>query len=1106
MDKNHMTNNKFSIDLESSVYCFSSMEGEFPGASSTDALWSLLMEGKPATKNSLLPFWQIDKDLVLSDKPGERNRIYMHHAFTLDEPMGDPSRQLKIGLRVLKKLFKAPNLSTDSLERSRVGLILATSWSDESYFLLDNGISAGEQARIMADQLQLGGPVFTIDTACSSFHYALELARGVMNSGQADSVVVMAINTVLPLPLYLGFSQLMAFSSDACLRAFGEEANGIVPGECVSAFLLEPLVQAKSNGREPLGLLTAVGLSSDGAEGSVFSPGKQGQLTAYKRAWHGRDPATADYLEVHGTATPLGDSIELASIKQFFCEENRRLRPLTLGAIKSVLGHSLAAAGGASLAKALLMLRYQQIPPQPNYTQNRQLDCAELRLSSEKTINTEKLRRLAISSFGFGGANAHIIIDNMDMTHHVQCEKADNNGLIKLNLSIFDAEAALGGTFNLKDFRKQLNQVSEHVPFPLRRLAEPFEKVTEIESGRYLAKDCIIDTHRYAMGPKALDHIDPFKLLVTAITGHIVQRNPEIANNSKTAMMICCNMGGESFSNAYKRSSFFTSLTDSPPDITVADVATMLPSMLSGYAAKIYDFRGFHQTLVGEAGLLWQTLLTIPHWFENGLENILLGAGRYISSHSELRHCQGKKIIQGEGVGVLLLKPWRHEHDALTVLRCAVMGSHAPTLKDACVIAGIELMNITEELTCEIDSDYYESSSALSKCTGWLAEASGIEHLLKQMMMLKGIGVIKVYRQGIPWMWIFSERVNNWEPQRKCADIQRPYTLRFNISDANDMSNNNLKLDKTQLQEVGGLAILHKHVSTYLVESLRTRNAIMKKLLEQSESQSFHEKIIFDLKRCDDGWQSVLRVNEQHPYFFDHPLDHVPGILLIAGALQMITDAGLIKNNQYIDKMNVRFISYVDKYHPINLSLNKSQTDEWTIAVKQQNNNVCIIKITLALNTLTILTNTFSDIVPCSKMKVLHKHRHENVLVGDLFDDHDCYTVFTTQIPDGHFFSQGKVKNLSMVYFLEIARQCYMQIAHEIMQVPLGIPMNLLTLNFSLRGAIPRHHTLRVSTDKAYVTATNGRTNLINISLWIGEQQLGDVRIVGQVLKPESNL
>lgn len=741
-----MTSNYSDLHVNSLPYCFSAMEGEFPGALSTDELWSLLIEGKRAPQSSLLPAWRVNADSIFSDKPGERNRVYMHQAFTLDEPPGDPSRQVRIGLRVLKKLFNTPNLSPELLVRSRVGLILATSWSDESYFLLDNGLAAGEQARIMAEQLHLGGPVFTVDTACSSFHYALEMARGVMNSGQADSVVVMAINTVLPMALYLGFSQLMAFSADACLRAFGEEANGIVPAECASAFLLEPVAQARKCGREPLGMLTAIGLSCDGAEGSVFSPGKQGQLTAYKRAWYGRDPSTADYLEAHGTATPLGDATELASVKQFFEEECERQKLLTFGSIKAVLGHSLAAAGGPSLAKALLMLKHQQIPPQPKYTQSRQLNCTKLRLSSQDTLRPNQLRRLAISSFGFGGANAHIIVDHVEMAkeHAVQQKKVGSAGFITLNLAIVDADAALGGAFNLTDLRQTLHNLTACVPFPSKRLAKPLAK--KPEAGRYLATDCVIETHGYAMGPKALDHIDPFKLLVTAITGHIVERHPEIANNSGTAMMICCNTGGESFSNAYVRSDFFRSFTGSAPDVSVADVATMLPSMLSGYVAKIFDLRGCHQTLAGEAGLLWQTLLTLPHWFDSGLEHILLGAGRYISSHSELRHCRRTTRPQGEGVGVLLLKPWREGSDALTVLRCAVMATHASNLKDACNIAGIDRQEISEKLTCELDSDYQENSQTLSKCTGWLAEARGIEHLLQQIMMLENVGVIELQR------------------------------------------------------------------------------------------------------------------------------------------------------------------------------------------------------------------------------------------------------------------------------------------------------------------------------------------------------------------------
>nr|BFE97742.1 hypothetical protein GCM10020185_82780 [Pseudomonas brassicacearum subsp. brassicacearum] len=90
------------------------------------------------------------------------------------------------------------------------------------------------------------------------------------------------------------------------MEAFGQDADGIVPGECAVAFLVEPLAQALTAQRHPLGVLRALGMSADGAEGSVFAPGKQAQYSAYQRAYRGLDPRDVDYIETHGTGTPLG--------------------------------------------------------------------------------------------------------------------------------------------------------------------------------------------------------------------------------------------------------------------------------------------------------------------------------------------------------------------------------------------------------------------------------------------------------------------------------------------------------------------------------------------------------------------------------------------------------------------------------------------------------------------------------------------------------------------------------------------------------------------------------------------------------------------------------
>ena len=130
-------------NMDELLFCFSAMAGEFPGAKSIEELWDFLNKRKPAATNSLLPRWDVESKSIFNAHPGTLNKVYLDKAFTLDEPIGDLSRQLTIGTRVLQQLFKEPQLNSNSLQRSRIGLILATSWSDESYFASDNGLSAG---------------------------------------------------------------------------------------------------------------------------------------------------------------------------------------------------------------------------------------------------------------------------------------------------------------------------------------------------------------------------------------------------------------------------------------------------------------------------------------------------------------------------------------------------------------------------------------------------------------------------------------------------------------------------------------------------------------------------------------------------------------------------------------------------------------------------------------------------------------------------------------------------------------------------------------------------------------------------------------------------
>lgn len=1106
--------------------CFSAMAGTFPGAPSVDALWNLLRQGKRAPQQDLLERWRMAHDSIHHPRPGEKDRVYLHHVHGLggDEPehLAD-ARQLAIGRTVLEDLL-AP---LDRLPRARTALIVATSWSDESYFLASAdpvkanrpGLTPADQVARLAGACGLGGPALTVDTACSSFIYAVDLAQGLMDSGQAEQVVVMALNTLMPPPLYLGFSQLTAFSPRAQLQAFGAEADGIVPGECAVAFLLEPLQRALDGARTPLGVMRALGLSTDGAEGSVFTPGKQAQYTAYQRAWAGLDPASVGYIESHGTGTPLGDATEIASLQRFFGPHAAGRIPL--GSIKTNIGHTLAAAGGPALAKALLMLKHGTLPPQVAYPPTGKLADTCLRLvegEPQPLAASKQPLRIGLSSFGFGGANAHMVVEAYRPDTAPAPVPGHSLGPIPLDLMVVEAEAALAGNDSLAEFDQTLRQGPRAPqPFPQGRFGVHAPEVP-VPAGHFLARDRVIDIDGYGMGPRPLAHVDPFKLLVTDRVGQLLKRLPGSAASERTAMVMCCNLGGERFTNAYSSAErHYRDGQGQAPGIEVADVASMLPSLLSGYPAKFFDLRGFHQTLAGGPGLFWQTLLAAPHWFERGIDTLLLGAGRFISGASELLALANEPMPQGEGMGVLALRRYRADGPQPPLLRliAALPGSAATDRQQAAERLGIDPG--TNTCTCQLQGDPADES--LQAITGYLAEASGIDTLLQALLGEPGKRLIEVHDGKRVLYWLHAECLATWQAPAASAAPRAAFTLRFAMphqAPALLAPPAQLLPAESSLEDGVDLIGLGDTLSRTLLSSLHLRSRALRELLairptpltcmpDQSWRRSERNTVITHvLRRSPQSLNATLRVDEGHPYFFDHPLDHVPGILLIEGVLQLIEHAvpALRGDAMFISALNVRFQRYVMKARPVAIELRQDGHHSYTARVMQDDQLMCTCNLAVSPGQVPAPSAELTPAHPCQRQDWLHKARAENVLVSDIDPQ---ARVLACPIPPGQFFEDGHPRQHSMVYFLEIARQAYMQIAHGTLRIPLKTPMNLLVLDFTLTRPIGRHKALALAPQNALPTNAQAfKTNRIVIELRADGLPLGTATVTAQVLSPQA--
>jgi acyl transferase domain-containing protein/phosphopantetheinyl transferase (holo-ACP synthase) len=289
------------------------------------------------------------------------------------------------------------------------------------------GLVPNLAASRIASRLNLQGPAYVIDAACASSLIAVDQAIGELASGRCDAVIAGGVHHTQDIVMWSVFTQLGALSRSQTIRPFHRGADGMLMGEGTGMVLLKRLTDAERDGDRIYAVIRGTGVSSDGAS-SLMAPRMEGQVLALERAWQaaGLDPAAPaaiGLLEAHGTATPLGDATELATLTKVFGPGNgargtRGADPeIGIGSVKSMIGHAMPAAGVAGLIKAVYAVHHGVLPPT--------LHCEEPHRAFEGTRFApvtaarpwESLgnvpRRAAVDAFGFGGINAHVIVEQV---------------------------------------------------------------------------------------------------------------------------------------------------------------------------------------------------------------------------------------------------------------------------------------------------------------------------------------------------------------------------------------------------------------------------------------------------------------------------------------------------------------------------------------------------------------------------------------------------------------------------------------------------------------------------------------------------------------------
>ena len=277
------------------------------------------------------------------------------------------------------------------------------------------GLVPNLAASRIANRLDLQGPAYTIDAACASSLIAVERGVDELNSGRCDLMVVGGVHHCHDLTLWSVFTQLKALSPTQAIRPFDMHADGILVGEGTGLFVLKRLADAERDDDRIYAVIRGTGVASDGRDSSLMSPRPEGQVRAVEQAWRasGLDPATVGLVEAHGTATPVGDATELETLRQVFGTADPGQPRAGLGSVKSMIGHAMPAAGAAGLAKAALAVFHGELPPTLGVRDpNPAVEMTRFRLIGEvEPWDGDGPRRAGVNAFGFGGINAHVVIE-----------------------------------------------------------------------------------------------------------------------------------------------------------------------------------------------------------------------------------------------------------------------------------------------------------------------------------------------------------------------------------------------------------------------------------------------------------------------------------------------------------------------------------------------------------------------------------------------------------------------------------------------------------------------------------------------------------------------
>lgn len=490
----------------------------YPGAVNTpERLWELLVDEIDAIIEVPSERWPID-DYYDAD-PNVAGKMYTRYGGFIDSVYEfdaaffniapreainmDPQQRLL--LEVAWEALEHAVIAPESLKGSQTGVFIGVSSTEYGQLLMnrapetiDSYVGSGNAHSVAAGRLSyfldLKGPSIAIDTACSSSLVAIHTACQNLRLGDCDMAISGGVNLLLTPSVTLNHSRARMLAADGRCKAFDAAADGFIRSDGCGLLILKRLSDAKAAGDNIFAVIHGSAVNQDGKTSGLTVPNGPSQKAVINKALGNAGVKAEDisYIETHGTGTSLGDPIEIGALTEVFGDAKEKQQPLHIGSIKTNIGHAEAAAGAAGVMKVVLSLQHQKIPRHlhyktPNHLINGSMFPGEIPLTTVPWLKKQKPRYAGVSSFGFGGTNAHLILsDYSELTpgepenraHHVLTLSAKSEEALKIQCDRYQRFLSEYPDLNISDLCYSANTGRSHLNYRSAWVVDSIDDLT----------------------------------------------------------------------------------------------------------------------------------------------------------------------------------------------------------------------------------------------------------------------------------------------------------------------------------------------------------------------------------------------------------------------------------------------------------------------------------------------------------------------------------------------------------------------------------------------------------------------------------------------------